>query len=203
MVSSILSWAQALLSHSPISSVLVFVCLHTVLAILLLPCSPMTLIAGMLWGGVAGLVVSIVAALTSSAATFLLSRSVLKSLVNALLARRFPAVSDVLRSTSLCDWKVIALSQLNPIVPSSTMGYFFGLTRIPISRYLFLSAIFMIPLQLILVFSGKSIADLALARGNQIYAIGSLATLFVLYLGRKYFKLAVMQILSLRNDNEP
>jgi uncharacterized membrane protein YdjX (TVP38/TMEM64 family) len=58
------------------------------------------------------------------------------------------------------DWKLIAATQLNPLIPSSAMGYVFGLSRISFVRYFLFSGIFMLPLSVLFVMTGYSAAYL-------------------------------------------
>ena len=137
----------------------IFIFLHIVMAVFVLPCSMMTLLAGALWGGVFGLAISTLAALLSSVATFLLARSFLREPIRNFLFSRYPTLSQFLERVELHGWKVIALSNLNPLIPASTLGYAFGLSKISLRKYVKFSAIFMLPLQIIFVFTGKSVSD--------------------------------------------
>ena len=158
MVIEFLGWARSVLQDFPMLAPLLFVIIHMVMAILILPCSPLTLMAGALWGGVYGLSLSIVGALASSAATFLLSRSLFHDRIHNFLLRRYPSVTNILARSATHDWKLVAVTQLNPMLPASVMGYVFGLTHLSLARYMLLSAIFMIPLQVLFVYTGHTVA---------------------------------------------
>jgi uncharacterized membrane protein YdjX (TVP38/TMEM64 family) len=166
IVELFLAWIQPILVNHPLAAPIIFIGVHILLAVFLLPCSPMTLMAGLLWGGVYGLVISMVAAIASSAATFLLSRSFLHSKIENFLVHRNPKVARLLAQVTVHDWKIIAVSQLNPLIPASTMGYAFGLSRITIARYLVFSGIFMLPLQALFVMTGHSVTNLFKAGGH-------------------------------------
>ena len=158
MLTHLLELVKATLQAYPIIAPLLFVIVHVVMAVLILPCSPMTLLAGALWGGVYGLGISILGALASSAATFVLSRSLLQNRIHNFLLRRYPTIKDILPQVSAHDWKLVAATQLNPFVPASVLGYVFGLTHIGFARYIILSALFMIPLQVLFVYTGYTAA---------------------------------------------
>ncbi|MDO8412500.1 MAG: VTT domain-containing protein [Gallionellaceae bacterium] len=160
MVEHFLGVIQPILAHYPLAAPIVFIGVHTLMAVFFLPCSPMTLMAGALWGGMYGLVVSVVAAIVSSATTFCLSRSFLHSKIERFLMHRYPKVAGLLLQASAHDWKLIAVSQMNPLIPSSTMGYIFGLSRVTLGRYLLFSIVFMLPLQVLFVMTGHSVAGL-------------------------------------------
>lgn len=171
MAENFLGWIHPILSSHPLAAPIVFIGVHTLMAILFLPCSPMTLMAGALWGGAYGLVISAVAAIASSAATFLLSRSFLHGRIEAFITKRYPKVSGLLVQAAVHDWKLIAVSQLNPLIPSSTMGYAFGLSRITLARYLLFSGIFMLPLQVLFVMTGHSVTTLFASDGQWVLPV--------------------------------
>lgn len=199
MVEHFLVWIQPILFNHPLAAPIVFIGVHTLMAVLFLPCSPMTLMAGALWGGVYGLAISMVAAMVSSATTFLLSRSFLRGKIESFLVHRYPKVAELLVQTAAHDWKIIAVSQLNPLMPSSTMGYAFGLSRVTFTRYLLFSGIFMLPLQALFVMTGHSVTSLFAADGNWELALALifLVTIFLLVSKRIYKKLC--QLFGVKN----
>jgi|GEM_PF-2540192 len=166
MVEHLLSLIHPILTQYPQAAPLVFIGVHTLMAILFLPCSPMTLMAGALWGSTYGLAVSICAAMVSSAATFLLSRSFLRGMIERLLVHRYPKVAGLLAKVTVHDWEIIAVTQMNPLIPASAIGYVFGLSQITFIRYLLFSGIFMLPLQALFVVTGHSVASLFAADGH-------------------------------------
>jgi len=80
----------------------------------------------------------------STAISFALSRFVAKRwfrrklLANPTLMALGPAVERE-------SWKIILLSQLHPLFPTSLLNYFYGLTRIRFSTYMFWAAIGRMP----------------------------------------------------------
>lgn len=162
----LVSWIHGAVAHHPLAAPIVFIVAHTLLAVCVLPCSPMTMLAGALWGGVEGVVVSGVAALISSATTFSLSRTFLHDRIERFLLRRYPKVSTPLQQIASHDWRIIAVSWLSPLIPASTAGYVFGLSPITLPRYLGFSAVFMLPFQVLLVMTGHSAATLFSPEGQ-------------------------------------
>lgn len=147
------------LSHYPFVAPIIFVCVHIIMAASFLPCSPMTLMAGALWGSNCGLILSMIAAVMSSATTFLLSRTLFHRRIELFFTNRYPRLLQLLTQVTIHDWKIIAISQMNPLVPASALGYAFGLSRIPFRRYLLFSIIFMLPLQALFVMTGHSVIE--------------------------------------------
>lgn len=189
IVEHFLQWIQPILSNHPLAAPLVFVVLHTLMAVFFLPCSPMTIMAGVLWGGVYGLVVSMVAAIVSSATTFLLSRSFLHDGIQRFLGHRFPKMATLLDQAANYDWKIIAVSQMNPLIPASTLGYVFGLSRVKFTRYILFSLIFMLPLQLLFVMTGHSLISLIMSDGNWgVAALLTVLVVFFIFMNKRIYK---------------
>ncbi len=199
MVEQFLGWIQPILIANPVVAPLLFVVVHIFMAVLFLPCSPMTLMAGALWGGFYGLMISIVAALASSATTFFLSRSFLHGRIQRFLVLRYPKVAEILTQVGEYDWKIIAVSQMNPLMPSSTLGYVFGLSKVSFKRYLAFSLLFMLPLQLLFVMTGHSLVGLFVSKVHWgvTAALVVLVVTFML-MGKRIYK-KICQLLGVKN----
>lgn len=195
----ILSWLIPMLSNHPFAAPVVFIGLHILMAVFFLPCSPMTLVAGALWGGVYGLAISMVAAITSSVTTFLLSRSFLHQKIERFLAHRYPKVTELLAQVAVHDWKIIAVSQLNPLIPASTLGYAFGLSQVTLKRYLFFSVIFMLPLQFLFVMTGHSVTSLFMSDGQWGVALALIVLVAIFTLVSKRIYRELCQLFGVKN----
>jgi len=170
------------LAQYPLVAPILFICIHALMAALFIPCSPMTLMAGALWGQSHGIVISMIAAIVSSSTTFLLSRSFLRSKIERFLLRRYPKAALLLSRTAAHDWKIIAVAQMNPMIPASTMGYIFGLCEIPFLRYVLLSGLFFLPLQIMFVFTGHSAINLIDSQQKIGYSIATILFMIVVVL---------------------
>ena len=144
------------LVQHPLEAPLFFILMHLVFAVCLLPCSPMALIAGALWGTWTGLLISVAAAFLSSCMTFGLSRFFLKERIVRFLSKRYPHTDWFFEQTKKHGWKFVAFIYLNPTAPASTSGYLFGLTKIDFNVYALLILVFMLPLQILLVVFGSA-----------------------------------------------
>lgn len=156
ILTAIFSWIQHYFVQHSILAPVVYVVLHVLFAIFLIPCSAMTVIAGVLWGKGLGLGISIFSAFLSSTVTFGLARRFLKIKVYSFLVKRYSNTDWFLAQTKIHGWKFIASVQLNPAAPASAFGYLFGLSGIEFRVYAVFSLLFMLPLQLLLVFAGNS-----------------------------------------------
>jgi uncharacterized membrane protein YdjX (TVP38/TMEM64 family) len=199
MVERLLSLIHPILTQYPMAAPLVFIGVHTLMAVLFLPCSPMTLIAGALWGSTYGLFVSICAAMASSATTFLLSRSFLHGTIERLLVHRYPKIANLLAQVAVHDWKIIAVIQMNPLIPASAIGYVFGLSQITFIRYLLFSGIFMLPLQALFVVTGHSVTSLFAVDGNWRIALALIFLVITATSVTKYIYRKLCQLLGVKN----
>jgi uncharacterized membrane protein YdjX (TVP38/TMEM64 family) len=143
-----------------------FVALHVVFAVLCLPCSPFTLVAGSIWGLWPGLLISSGAAALASGATFAIGRSSLGRQAGSLFTRW----SLIRRATELArkvlgeGWESVVLVQGNPLVPASSLGYVFGMTRVHAGTFIVTTFLATFPLQAVLVATGAMARDAIVLR---------------------------------------
>lgn len=176
-------WLHHNLALHPILAPLLYVLTHVLFAVCCIPCSPMAVIAGALWGKWLGFMISVFAAFFSSCSTFWLSRWLFKDRIYRFLSKRYTKMDWFLAQTQKHGWKFVASVQLNPAAPGSTLGYLFGLTGIDFSVYAFFLMVFMLPLQVLLVFCGDSFSSTLLGTTSWIMALAVLitTTLYIFY----------------------
>ena len=95
---------------------------------------------GLWWGFLIVLAGNVIAAATSFALSRFVARRWFrqKLLRNSMLKSLGPAVERE-------SWKIILLSQLHPLFPTSLLNYFYGLTRIRFATYMFWASVGRIP----------------------------------------------------------
>jgi uncharacterized membrane protein YdjX (TVP38/TMEM64 family) len=112
--------------------------------ILLLPGGVLAVGSGFFFGLWWGFLIVFAGNIVSTALSFLLSRFVArrwfqrKLSANPILRALGPAVESE-------SWKIILLSQLHPLFPTSLLNYFYGLTRIRFRTYMFWASIGRMP----------------------------------------------------------
>lgn len=199
MIEHLMNLVRHILYTYPLMAPMMFVVAHILMAVFFVPCSPMTLMAGALWGGPYGITVSMFAALASCATTFLLSRSFLRQRIEHFLMRRYPKVAGLLAQVAVHDWKIVAVAQMNPLVPASTLGYIFGLSKVTLKRYLLFSAIFMLPLQFLFVMTGHSLISLFMSSGQWRIPCLFIALVIVFMIISKRIYRKLCQMIGVKN----
>lgn len=122
----------------------VFIIAYAVFTVLALPGSAMTVIAGAIFGSVAGVLVVSAASTLGAGLSFLAARYLARERVAAWLAgsEKFRRLDEL---TAKHGEVIVAVTRLVPIFPFTLLNYGFGLTRIRFGTYLFWSWLCMLP----------------------------------------------------------
>lgn len=99
-------------------------------AVFFLPCSPFSVLSGMLFGPLMGSCANVISSTVSFSTTFFISRKFGYKLKSNF--KYFNKFSAKLSSNEVVNfspsWKSLLLFYANPLVPGSSMGYFYGLS---------------------------------------------------------------------------
>src|SRR6059036_2210495 len=112
--------------------------------VLLLPGGILAVGGGFFFGLWWGFVIVLVGNLIATAISFALSRSIARRWFRQKLSDNptFRALGPAVERES---WKIILLSQLHPLFPTSLLNYFYGLTGIQFSTYMLWASIGRVP----------------------------------------------------------
>src|SRR5439155_5040320 len=118
--------------------------LFAICNVLLLPGGILAVGGGFFFGLWWGFLIVLAGNVIATATSFALSRFVARRWFREKLSRNL-----MLRSLGPAverdSWKIILLSQLHPLFPTSLLNYFYGLTRIRFATYMFWASIGRIP----------------------------------------------------------
>src|SRR5437868_12161541 len=112
--------------------------------ILLLPGGILAVGSGFFFGLWWGFLIVFVGNIVGTAISFALSRSIARRWFQQKLSAN-PTLMALGPAVERESWKIILLSQLHPLFPTSLLNYFYGLTRIRFSTYMFWASIGRMP----------------------------------------------------------
>ena len=174
-LASFREWVQRI---GPWGAVL-FAAAYVPAAVLLVPGSLLTLGAGFVFGVVKGTVIVSLGSTAGATAAFLVGRSMARDWVARRLAGR-PKMAALARAVETEGFKIVLLTRLSPVLPFNLLNYAFGLTAVPLRKYILGSWIGMLPGTIMYVYLGSAAKSLAaLVSGDQPRSTGQQA-LFVL-----------------------
>jgi uncharacterized membrane protein YdjX (TVP38/TMEM64 family) len=112
--------------------------------ILLLPGGILAVGGGFFFGLWWGFLIVLAGNMVSTAISFALSRFVARRWFRRKLSRN-PTLKALGPAVERESWKIILLSQLHPLFPTSLLNYFYGVTRIQFSTYMLWATIGRVP----------------------------------------------------------
>jgi uncharacterized membrane protein YdjX (TVP38/TMEM64 family) len=127
--------------------------LFAVCNILLLPGGILAVGGGFFFGLWWGLLIALVGNLAATAISFALSRWIARRWFRQKLSGN-PTLRALGPAVERESWKIILLSQLHPLFPTSLLNYFYGLTRIPFGGYMLWASIGRAPGLFLYVYAG-------------------------------------------------
>ena len=162
---SFLEWTGRMGPWAP----LFLVALDTVVCLVSLPSSAVTMLAGYLWGPVAGGAVASLGATLGAAAAFFLSRLLLRGWIERRLAGH-PAIGAIDRAIGGQGLKIVLLLRLCSLLPYDLMSYALGLTKVSPGRYLLGTWLGRLPEIALWAYIGSTAKDLADVSAGKVQA---------------------------------
>lgn len=134
---------------------LVFVLIYVLATTAALPGTPLSLVAGAVFGSTPGVALVSLASTLGAALCFLIARYFARDATAQWLSRnrRFLQLD---RLTERQGALIVALTRLVPLFPFNLLNYGFGLTRVPFWTYVFVSWICMLPGTVVYVVSADA-----------------------------------------------
>ena len=123
---------------------LVYMGLYLVSTVFFLPGTPVTVLAGFIFGPLWGVFYASVASIISVSVAFLIARYVARDLVESWVKdnAQFRKIDEQVEEQG---WRILMFTRLVPIFPFNLQNYAYGLTSIRFSTFVLVSAIFMLP----------------------------------------------------------
>jgi len=200
VLTSFLDWVQ----HIGPWGTALFGAAYVPAALLFVPGSVLTLAAGFLFGLVKGTVIVSLGSTAGAAAAFLVARKVAHHWVVRHLAER-PRLAAVGRAVETEGFKVVLLTRLSPVFPYNVLNYAFGLTSVPVGKYVLASWIGMLPGTIMYVYLGTATRSLQSALSGEarrsagqqaMFALGLAATVAVTMIITRAARRALSEIVT-------
>ncbi|MGH9857966.1 MAG: FAD-dependent oxidoreductase, partial [Acidobacteriota bacterium] len=153
----------------------VFVVVYIVATIALLPGTPLTITAGVLFGPWLGTLYVLLGATSGAVITFFMSRLLGRRAVRALLRDRLKRIKKYDDWLNTHGFLAVLFLRLIPLFPYNVLNYALGVTHVSARNYILATALGMIPGTFVYVYFGSSLA--ALSPGRIAISIGIIAAL--------------------------
>lgn len=155
---------------------------QVVFSIFFLPCSQFSILSGVLFGPLVGSFVNVLGSSISFSTTFFISRKFgYKFKSNSKYFKKF---SEKLSSNEIVgfssSWHSLLLFYANPLVPGSSMGYFFGLSDSKFIPLIARSIVLMIVPCFVYASAGSEFL-IQLVDGKVLYAFSLLIIILIIF----------------------
>ena len=146
------------------SGIAAFAVVYVLATVLMLPASPLTAAAGLVYGPVWGTVLVSPVSVVAATLAFQLGRTLARNWVATRAAgdARFRAVDQAVGIHGL---RIVTLLRLSPLFPFNILNYTLGLTRVRRRDYVIGSAVGMLPGTFLYVYLGSLVVDVASLSG--------------------------------------
>jgi uncharacterized membrane protein YdjX (TVP38/TMEM64 family) len=156
---------------------IVYMLIYTVAPVFFLPGLPITIVGGILFGPVWGVVYTIASATAGACVAFLVSRYLAREWVERQL--KSPRWRRLDEGVDRHGWKVVAFTRLIPIFPFNLLNYAFGLTKIGFRSYAVTTFFCMLPACIAFIVFSSSLIDLIRGRISLTFVIGLVLVILV------------------------
>ena len=144
-----------------------------------LPATPLTLLAGLVFGAGWGTLWAWIGATLGATLAFLIGRYAARGLVDSW-KKNNERVRKLDEGVEKHGWRMLLITRLVPVFPFSLQNYVYGLTRIGLGTYMLLTAVCIVPGAAVYTFAGGSLATARENITQTFVYLGIAAVLFVL-----------------------
>jgi uncharacterized membrane protein YdjX (TVP38/TMEM64 family) len=175
---------------------IIYMFVYTVAPALFLPGLPITIVGGILFGPLWGVVYTIIGSTAGACVAFLVSRYLAREWVEGQL--KGPRWRGLDQGVEKHGWKVVAFTRLIPLFPFNLLNYAFGLTRIGFRQYAVTTFLCMLPACIAFIVFSSSLLDLIRGKVSLTFVIGLLLVVLV-----SMFPLFYRRYKAKRGGDEP
>jgi len=131
-----------------------FILMYFIVTLLGLPNIILILVAGSLFGLLKGIAVASVADILGAIGCFFIGRTFARDRISRWMRKR-PQFMQIDQAVERKGWKILLLTRLSPLVPSSILNYGFSCTKVSFWQYVFFSWIGMLPVIALYAYLGS------------------------------------------------
>ncbi len=157
---------------------LVFITIYVVATVAFLPGTPLSLLAGLIFGPVLGTLWAVIGATIGATLAFLIGRYAARGLVESWTANK-ERVRKLDEGVERQGWRMLLITRLVPVFPFNLQNYAYGVTKIGLGTYVLLTAICIIPGAAVYTFAGGSLASAQQNLTRTFIYLGVAAVFFV------------------------
>jgi uncharacterized membrane protein YdjX (TVP38/TMEM64 family)/Fe-S oxidoreductase len=140
----------------------IYILIYSLAPVLFLPGLPITIVGGILFGPLWGVIYTITGSTIGASLAFLVARYLARDWITSKLTS--PRWEKLDSEVARHGWKVVAFTRLIPAFPFNLLNYAFGLTKIPFVHYLVTTFFCMLPACVAFIVFSSSL--LGLIRGH-------------------------------------
>jgi len=166
----------------------VYIVVYAACVVAFVPASILTLGAGAIFGFVGGTIVVVIGATIGATMSFLLARTVMRKRIEAMTEKnaKFRALDRAIASEGM---KIVFLVRLAVVFPFTYINYAFGLTAIPLGRYVLATFVGILPATAAFVFVSSAATSAATTSASSVTKVvyiagGVVAVIVSVLIGR-------------------
>jgi uncharacterized membrane protein YdjX (TVP38/TMEM64 family) len=165
-------WLRQFVAGYGVWGPIIYLIIWTVAPPLFLPGLPITLVGGVLFGPVWGVVYVIFGSTAGATVAFLVARYLARDWVATKLQGTKLMTLD--EKVAREGWEIVAFTRIVPIFPFFLINYAFGLTRVPLLPYVLATFFGMLPVTIAYVYFSANVLDLLQGKFSKELLIGVL-----------------------------
>lgn len=158
---------------------IVFVVIYVVAVVAFLPATPLTLLAGLIFGAGWGTLWTWIGATIGATLAFLVGRYAARGLVENWISNN-ERIQRLDRGVEEQGWRILLITRLVPLFPFNLQNYAYGITKVGLGTYMLLTAICILPGVIVYAFAGGSLAAAEQDLTRTFVYLGVAAVFFVL-----------------------
>ena len=167
---------------------LVFVVTYVISVFATIPCLPLNLLAGFLWGGVLGGFAAALSVTLGGWMSFFIARVCFGQPLASDFDNKW--IQIVRQGFSKNGWKFVAFARVNPIMPTGPLNYLLALTDLSHTTFLACTFVFILPPSIAVAFLGEIFQTFSSANvdvSEILWYVAIFSVLVTVIVSLKYF----------------